>query len=96
MSLQITVRFTGELRNLASQSSLGLSMEEGSTLSDVLHTLRDLVCLPFAEQVLEPLLEGKPAMGLLMLNRVLHSGAELDRLVFDGDVVAFVMRMEGG
>lgn len=96
MSLQVTVRFTGQLRTLAGQSSLELSVEEGATLDDVLYALRDLGCTQFAEQVLEPLSKGEPALGLLMLNRVLCSGAELDRLVFEGDVVAFVMPMEGG
>lgn len=96
MSLEVTVRFTGELRTLAGQSNLELSMEEGATLVDVLHALRDLVCPSFSEQVLEPLSKGKPAMGLLLLNRVLHSGAELSCPVFTRDVVAFVMPMEGG
>jgi molybdopterin converting factor small subunit len=96
MSLQVTVRFTGQLRTMAGQSSMELSMGEGARLQEVLHTLRDLVHPAFTEQVLDPLSEGKPALGLLMLNRVLYSGAELDRPVFDGDIVAFVMPMEGG
>ena len=96
MSLAITVRFTGQLRTLAGQENLDLSMEEGATLENVLNAVRDVVCPPFTAQVLEPLSMGKPSLGLLMLNRVLYSGAELDRLVFEGDVVAFVMPMEGG
>ena len=96
MSLAITVRFTGQLRTLAGQDSLELSIEEGATLDDVLNALRDVVGPGFTEQVLEPLSRGKPALGLLMLNRVLYSGAELDRPMFEGDVVAFVMPMEGG
>ena len=96
MSLAITIRFTGQLRTLAGQDSLELSIEEGATLDDVLNALRDVVGPGFTEQVLEPLSRGKPALGLLMLNRVLYSGAELDRPMFEGDVVAFVMPMEGG
>lgn len=96
MSAEVTVRFTGELRTLSGQSSLNLAIEEGATLDDLLRALQDVVSLPFTEQVLEPLVQGEPVRGLLLLNRTLYSGAELDRPVFDGDVIAFVMPMEGG
>ena len=96
MSPVVTVRFTGELRNLAGKGSLQLSLEEGATLKDALVVAGELVSPAFADQVVEPLLEGKPAVPLLLLNRALHSGAELDRPVGEGDIVAFVLPMEGG
>ena len=96
MSPVVTVRFTGELRSLAGQGSLQLSMEEGATLRDAVVAAGELVSPEFADQVVEPLLEGQPAVPLLLLNRTLRSGAELDQPVGEGDIVAFVLPMEGG
>jgi molybdopterin converting factor small subunit len=96
MSPKVTVRFTGELRSLAGQGSLNLSLEEGATLEDAVVAAGELVSPSFTNQVVEPLLEGKPAVPLLLLNRTLHSGAELDQPVGEGDVIAFVLPMEGG
>ena len=90
------MRFTGEMRTMAGQSSLDLALPERSTLSDVMLALREFVSPAFAEKVVEPLIEGCPSASLLLLNRRLHSGAELARPVGEGDVVAFVMPMEGG
>ena len=96
MSPVVTVRFTGELRSLAGQGSLQLSLEEGATLKDVILAVGELVSPAFADQVVEPLLEGKPTVPLLLLNRTLRSGAELAQPVGEGDIVAFVLPMEGG
>ena len=96
MSPVVTVRFTGELRCLAGQGSLQLSLEEGATLKDAVAAAGELVSPAFADQVVEPLLEGKSTVPLLLLNRTLRSGAELDQPVGEGAIVAFVLPMEGG
>jgi molybdopterin converting factor small subunit len=96
MSLEVTVRFTGELRSLADQGSMQISLEEGATLRDAIMAAGKLASPAFAEQALGPFLEGKPGVPLLLLNRRLCSGPELDRVVGEGDVVAFVLPMEGG
>ena len=96
MSPVVTVRFTGELGSLAGQGSLQLSLEEGASLKDEVVAAGELVSPAFADQVVKPLLEGKPAAPLLLLNRTLNSGAELDQPVVEGDKVAFVLPMESG
>ena len=96
MSPAVTVRFTGELRSLAGQSSLQPSLEEGASLRDAVVAAGEVVSPAFADQVVEPLLKGNPAVPLLLLNRTLCSGAELDQPVGEGDIVAFVLPMEGG
>ena len=96
MSLEVTVRFTGELRSLAGQGSLQISLGEGATLRDAIVAAGELASPAFAEQAVRPFLEGEPGVPLLLLNRRLCSGAELDRAVDEGDVVAFVLPMEGG
>jgi molybdopterin converting factor small subunit len=96
MSPVVTVRFTGELRSLAGLASLQLSLEEGVTLKDAVAAAGPLVSPAFADQVVEPLLEGKHTVPLLLLNRTLRSGADLDQPVGEGDIVAFVLPMEGG
>ena len=96
MSPTLTVRFTGELRSLAGQSSLQISLEEGAALRDAVSAVRRGVSPAFADQVVGPLLQGEPAVPLLLLNRTLCSGVELDRPVGDGDIIAFVLPMEGG
>jgi len=96
MGFEIIVRFTGPLRTLAGRASLALSVDEGVMLGDALLTLRDEVLPAFTEQVLEPLEAGERSVPLLLVNRAICSGAELGRPVSEGDVVAFVMPMEGG
>ncbi len=96
MSPKVTVRFTGELRSLAGQGSLNLSLEQGATLEDAVVAAGELVSPSFTLQVVEPLLEGKPAAPLLLLNRTLCSGADLEKPVGEGDIIAFVLPMEGG
>jgi molybdopterin converting factor small subunit len=92
----VTVRFTGELRALAGQGSLQLSLEEGATVGDAVTAAGKLVSPSFANQVIAPLLAGKPAAPLLLLNRSLCSGAVMDQPLGDGDILAFVLPMEGG
>ncbi|MFC2030062.1 MoaD/ThiS family protein [Chloroflexota bacterium] len=97
--MEITFRFTGALRTSAGISSLTLSLEDGATLRDALFALCDRVPASFLEQVVKPVIEikGDPPLALLLVNRTHLSGAaELDRPVADGDIVAFVMPMEGG
>ena len=96
MSPTLTVRFTGELRSLADRDSLQISLEEGATLRDAVLAVGMGVSPAFADQVVAPMLRGEPAVPLLLLNRRLCSGLELDRPVGEGDVVAFVLPMEGG
>lgn len=96
MSPAVTVRFTGELRVLAGQGSLQLSLEEGATLKDAVVAVGESVSPSFAAKVVTPLLEGGSAVPLLLLNRVLCSGAELDQLLGEADIIAFVLPMEGG
>jgi len=96
MSPEVTVRFTGELRSLAGQGSLQLSLDGGATLEDAVVAAGELVSPSFSEQVVEPLIGGQPAVPLLLLNRALRSAAELDQPVGEGDVIAFVLPMEGG
>ena len=95
--MEITVRFTGQLRSLAGRGNLGLSLDEGATLGDALLALRDDVPPPFTEQVLAPVSGGESSGALLLLNRALVAGAPaLNRPLFDGDVVAFVTPADGG
>ena len=97
--MEITFRFTGALRASAGLSSLTLSLDDGATLRDALLTLRDRVPASFSQQVVKPMIEieGEPSLALLLVNRTHLSGAaELDGPVADGDIVAFVMPMEGG
>jgi molybdopterin converting factor small subunit len=96
MSLKVTVRFTGELRSLAGLASLQLSLGEGSTLGDAVLAAGSLASPGFLRQVAEPLLEDNSSAPLLLVNRALCSGAELNRPVGDGDIIAFVLPMEGG
>jgi molybdopterin converting factor small subunit len=97
--MEIAFRFTGALRARAGLSSLTLSLDDGATLRDALLTLCDRVPVSFSEKVVNPVIdiEGEAHLALLLVNRTHLSGAaELDRPVTDGDIVAFVMPMEGG
>lgn len=96
MSPRVTVRFTGELRRLAGHDSLQLMLGEGATLKDALLAIGELTSPLFTNQVVEPLLEGKQAAPLLLLNRMLCSEPEMDRRIGNDDVIAFVLPMEGG
>lgn len=96
MSPSVTMRFTGELRALAGQGTLQLSMGTGATLRDALLAASEQVSPSFTNQVIEPLLAGEPAVPLLLLNRTLRSGPQLDRPLGEGDTIAFVLPMEGG
>jgi molybdopterin converting factor small subunit len=95
--MNVTVRFSGPLRALAGRPSLTLSLDDGSTLRYLFSALRDAVPSSFTEQVLAPLEAGDPPLALLLLNRAhLRASTELDRLLVDGDVIAFVPPMAGG
>jgi molybdopterin converting factor small subunit len=96
MSPEVTVRFTGELRALAGCDTLQLSLEADASLRDALTALGERVSPRFTNQVIEPLLAGQPAVPLLLLNRTLRSGPELDQPLGEGDTIAFVLPMEGG
>jgi molybdopterin converting factor small subunit len=96
MSPEITVRFTGELRTLAGRGTLQLSLEAEASLRDALVAAGERVSPSFTNQVIEPLLAGEPAVPLLLLNRTLRSGPELDRPLGEGDTIAFVLPMAGG
>jgi molybdopterin converting factor small subunit len=71
-------------------------METGATLRDALFAAGERVSPSFAHQVIEPFLAGETAVPLLLLNRTLRSGLELDRTLGEGDTIAFVLPMEGG
>jgi molybdopterin converting factor small subunit len=95
--MQITVRFSGPLRALAGQQSLTLSLTDRATLRDLLHVLRGLLPAPFVEQVLPPLEAGTGPLALMLVNRAHpHGPTDLDRSLFEGDVVVFVPPMAGG
>jgi molybdopterin converting factor small subunit len=95
--MEITIRFTGLLRNLAGRASTQVVLDQGSTLRAALVTLREEVPARFAEQVIEPLLAGGPPLALLLHNRAHLSGTDcLERSLAEGDVIAFVMPMAGG
>jgi molybdopterin converting factor small subunit len=96
MSPNVTIRFTGELRALAGQGTLQLSMETEASLRDALSAAGERVSPSFTNQVIEPLLAGDPAVPILLLNRTLVSVPELDRLLGEGDTIAFVLPMGGG
>ena len=96
MAPTVTVRFTGELCRLAGRDSLQLPLEEGVTLKDVVLRVGRTVSPAFADQVVGPLLRGEPAVPLLLHNRTLSLGSDLDRPVGEGDIVAFALPMEGG
>jgi molybdopterin converting factor small subunit len=96
MSPNVTVRFTGELRALADQDTLQLSLAEGATLRDAVQAVGAMVSKSFTTQVIEPLTESRPSAPLLLLNRAIRSGAGLDQPVGEGDIIAFVLPMEGG
>jgi molybdopterin converting factor small subunit len=95
--INVTVRFAGPLRTLAGRSSLNLTFEEGATLRDLLSTLHGTVSPSFVAEVVAPLEAGTAPVTPLLFNRVHlpdHSG--LDRLLAEGDVIAFVPPMAGG
>ena len=95
--MDVTVRFSGPLRALASCHTLNLSLDDGDNLRDLFFALRDVVSPSFVEQVLAPLETGDPPLALLLLNRAhLRASTELDRSLADGDVIAFVPPMAGG
>jgi molybdopterin converting factor small subunit len=95
--MEITVRFTGNLRALAGHSSMVLEAREGTTIREALVALRGEVEPAFDEQVLQPFVRGEPPLVLLLVNRIHLSGAaELDRPLGRGDIIAFAMPMEGG
>jgi molybdopterin converting factor small subunit len=96
MSPKVTVRFTGQLRTLARRGNLELSLEEGATLEDAIAAAGGSTAPFFANQVVEPLLEGEQSVPLLLWNRKLCSRDDLDRDLGDGDIVAFVQPMDGG
>lgn len=96
MSPHVTVRFTGELRRLAGQGSLQLSLGEGATLRDALVATGELVSPLFTSQVVEPLLQGRRGSPLLLLNRMLCLQPEMDQQMGENDIVAFVPPMDGG
>jgi molybdopterin converting factor small subunit len=95
--MQITVRFSGPLRTLASRQSLKLSLTDRATLRDLLDVLRELLPAPFVEQVVTPLETGTGPLALMLVNRAHPRGpTDLDRSLSEGDVVVFVPPMAGG
>jgi molybdopterin converting factor small subunit len=96
MSPEVTVRFTGELRGLAGHGSLQLSLEEGATLRDALVEIGKVTSPLFENRVVKLLLEGNQGSPLLLVNRTLCSEPEMDLRMDNGDIIAFVLPMEGG
>jgi molybdopterin converting factor small subunit len=95
--MEVTVRFTGMLRGLAGSSSLELTLDEGATLRSALQAVGEQVTGTFEEQVIRPLLQGGLPVAVLLLNRaILPASTELERPLRSGDILAFVMPMEGG
>jgi molybdopterin converting factor small subunit len=97
--MNVSVRFSGLLRALAGRQSLALSLDEGATLRDLLRTLREVLPLPFVEQVVTPLEgdTGPLALALVLVNRAhLRGPSGLEHALAEGDVVAFVPPMAGG
>jgi len=95
--MNVTVRFSGPLQTLAGCPMLTLSLDSGATLRDLLSMLRDVLPVPFVEQVVEPLEAGNGPLTLVLINRVhLRGPGGLERPLAEGDVVAFVPPMAGG
>jgi len=95
--MKVTVRFSGMHRTLAGVQSLVLDLEDGSTLHGLFGRLEGLLPQAFGDQVLKPLLTGQAPKALVLVNREhLQGQAVFERLLADGDVVAFVPPMEGG
>jgi molybdopterin converting factor small subunit len=95
--MEVTVRFSGPLRAMAGHQNLTLPLADGTTLLDLLHTLRDVLPAPFVQQVLMPLEASDRPLALILINRA-HpcDRAALERPLADGDIVAFVPPMAGG
>jgi molybdopterin converting factor small subunit len=95
--MEITVRFAGPLRTLAGRQEMTLPLANGTTLRDLLHTLRALLPAPFSEQVLDALEASAGPLPTILINRRHpRDQVALERLLADGDVVAFVPPMAGG
>ena len=95
--VQITVRFSGPLRQLAGRQSLALSLSHGATVRHALSALRAHVPAAFVERVIDPLECGvAPATLVLRNTHPLRSSLDLDVALAAGDVLAFVLPMEGG
>ncbi len=95
----VTVKFFGVFKSLAGQRELRLELEEGTTLRQALGVIGGRLAPEFSDQVLAPLEKGPVTslQALILLNQIhLHDAAEFDRLLADGDVVAWVPPMEGG
>jgi len=95
--MEVAVRFSGPLRVLAGRQDLTLSLADGGTLRDLLHTLHDVLPPPFVEQILTPLQTSAGPLALMLVNRAHPRGStDLDRPLAEGDVVVFVPPMAGG
>ena len=96
-NMEITFRFTGALRSLIGHRTLTISLIKGTTLRAALLALADLVPADFAQEVIEPIVQGGPFPAVLLLNRSHVVRAEqLEQPVGDDDIIAFVEPMEGG
>jgi molybdopterin converting factor small subunit len=96
MSPEVTVRFTGELRALAGRASLKVSLPQEATYRDAVVAVAERVAPSFGQRAAAPLLAGSAAAPLLLVNRTLCSGAALDEPAGKGDILAFVLPVEGG
>jgi molybdopterin converting factor small subunit len=97
--MEISVRFSGNLRLLAGMKEISVTVEDGITLRKFLIHLRELINIEFDKAILVPLLdENNPApLTLLMLNQRHNQSLQmLDDLLQDGDQLSFLPPMEGG
>ncbi len=95
--MQVLVRFTGQMRVLAGCAELTVMPAEGTSLAELLGQLRDRLPPACVRQLLDVIASGGGGPALLLLNRRhVRTTEDLDRILADGDVVAFVPPMDGG
>ncbi len=97
--MRLVVRFSGLFRSLSGMKEVTLDLREECTLRDALQELKKNVQPEFVTQILIPLLEENNTGPLCLLvknHRHMHSVAEIDVPLKEGDTVSFLPPMEGG
>jgi len=97
--MKLVVRFSGLLQSLSGKKEVELGLKEDCSLRDALIELKKNVQPEFVSQIIDPLLEENntgPLRLLVKNHRHMHSVAEIDLPLKDGDFLSFLPPMEGG
>ena len=95
--MSVHVRFAGSMRELAGCQQIDVELVQGDNLRNLLVKLNRKLPAQFVTQIIQPILNAKSNITILMLNQKhIHYPDELKQLLDDGDVIVFVPPMEGG